>query len=153
MPLSECKRTPGLRLDLICILAYISKKECICLFIVASEASDQYEMPFIFHTHTQWSSFKLNGVGGDGGGAGIWSANYRQTKIPINMKFGMQVHFSAIYEFSSKFPYLSYFWPYGQKYILMHFNFYIQTKMARIMNYTTFYINFGLVNLIKILFK
>ena len=38
-------------------------------------------------------------------------------KTPINMKFGMQVRFSAIYnEFLSKFPYLPYFWPYGQKY-------------------------------------
>ena len=67
------------------------------------------------------------------------SINYTQSKTPINMKFGMQVHFSAIYnEFSFKFPYLSYFWPYCQKYILMHINFYIQTKKARIMNDTTF---------------
>ena len=92
------------------------------LVFVASEASDQYEMPFIFHSHTQWSSFKLNGVGG--GGWRIWAINYAQTKTPINMKFGMQVRFSAIYnEFLSKFPYLSYFRPYGQKYILIHFYF------------------------------
>ena len=74
-------------------------------------------------------------------------------KTPINMKFGMQVCLSAIYnEFSSKFPYLSYFWPYDQKYILMHFNFYIQTKMARIMNDTTFSRYFGPGNTMLVLF-
>ena len=88
-----------------------------------------------------------------GGRWKIWAINYTQTKTPINMKFGMQVRFSAIYnEFSSKFPYLSYFWPYCQKYILMHINFYIQTKKARIMNDTTFPRYFDPGNTMLVLF-
>ena len=67
---------------------------------------------------------KWGGAEGPRGGWRIWAINYAQTKTPINMKFGMQVRFSAIYnEFLSKFPYLSYFRPYGQKYILIHFYF------------------------------
>merc|ERR1712030_22551 len=83
----------------------------------------------------------------------IWVANYMGTKTPINMKFGMQVRFSAIYnEFSFKFPYLLYFWPHCQKYILMHINFYIQTKKARIMNDTTFPRYFDPGNTMLVLF-
>ena len=76
-----------------------------------SEASDLYEMPFIFHIHTHRSSFKLNeedeGVQGK-----IWADNYVQMKAPIDMKFGMQVHYSAPNgEFFIRFTYLPYFWP------------------------------------------
>ena len=62
------------------------------LVFVASEASDQYEMPFIFHPHIQWSSFKLNGGSGGGGVGGEEFGpltNYTQTKTPIFMTFGM----------------------------------------------------------------
>ena len=59
------------------------------LVFVASEASDQYEMPFIFHPHIQWSSFKLDGVGEGGGEEFGPLTNYTQTKTPIFMTFGM----------------------------------------------------------------
>ena len=65
----------------------------------------------------------------------------------------MQVRFSAIYsEFLSKFPYLPYFWPYGQKYILIIFIFNVQTKIARIMNDTTFPRYFDPENTMLVLF-
>ena len=59
------------------------------LVFVASEASDQYEMPFIFHPHIQWSSFKLDGVGEGGGEEFGPLTYYTQTKTPIFITFGM----------------------------------------------------------------
>ena len=47
----------------------------VCLIIVASEASDLYEMPFIFHSHTHRTSFKLN----EGGGGGKGNIGYLTT--------------------------------------------------------------------------
>ena len=57
----QCRGLCVCNSNLIFIYTYI--------LIVASEASELYEMPFIFHPHNQWSSFKSNGVGGgeDGG--------------------------------------------------------------------------------------
>ena len=124
----------------------------VCLIIVASEASDLYEMPFIFHSHTHRTSFKLNEGGGAGEGK-FWISNYVQRKAPTDMKFGLQVHYSAMNkQFLIKFTYLPHFWPYSQKYIFMHINFYVETKMAKIMNDITFPRYFGPGNMMLVLF-
>ena len=57
----QCRGLCVCNSNLIYIYTYI--------LIVASEASELYEMPFIFHPHNQWSSFKSNGVGGARTGA------------------------------------------------------------------------------------
>ena len=51
-------------------------------------------MPFIFHSHTHRTSFKLN-EGGGGGEGKIWVSNYVQRKAPTDMKFGLKMHYSA----------------------------------------------------------
>jgi len=77
--------------------------------------------------------------GAGGGERKIWVSNYVQSKAPIDMKFGLQVHYGAMHkQFLIKFTYLPHFWPYSQKYIFMNINFYVETKMAKIMNDITF---------------
>jgi len=48
--LGGSKHKPMLYSHLIIMMCCINQKHC-CI-IVASEASDQYKMPFIFHSHT-----------------------------------------------------------------------------------------------------